>query len=136
MEINLTDKEDISGFLEKEWNNFFKSKGIEKKIDYYSFKVEEDGQTMAAAILNIKDNIAFLEDFVVGENYQEKGMGKRLLQNIEKKAKQENCRKILLKTSDIHEKAKKFYILQGYKQIATLPNLWYEADWHFFCKEI
>ena len=134
MKIKLTTYNKIKDFLNGEWNSFFHKKNIERGTDFsYFFEAKEDNELIGAAILNVKGGIGLLKDIHITENHKRKHAGKRLLEIIEEKAKEEGCKKILLKTSEIHESAESFYESEDYKKIATLPNLWYEKDWYFFC---
>src|SRR3989344_8757793 len=136
MKISLTNSKEVYEFLNKEWNSFFNSKKVKRqtKPQYYFFKIEENNKIAGASVLSVKSNIGTIEDILIKKDCREKGIGKELLKSIENKAREENCRKILLKTSNIHTEAKSFYLSNGYKQIAALPNLWYNSDWYFFVK--
>lgn len=138
MNIELTTYEAIKDFLKEEWASFFNLKQIKRgqSSKSYFFKVEEEGQLIGAAILSIKDSVGTLEDIIIKKIYRDKDIGKRLLDSIEKTAKKENCRKILVKTSEIHRGAKGFYESNNYIQIAKLPNMWYGSDWYFFVKDL
>lgn len=73
---------------------------------------------------------------MIKEDFQKRGIGTRLLSYVEKKAKQEGCRKIILETSDMHKNALSFYISNHYQIIKNLPKLYYGANWFILIKNL
>jgi GNAT superfamily N-acetyltransferase len=61
------------------------------------------------------NSFMIVEDVVVSSDYRRCGVGKALMREIEKRAKQLNCSYIMLITDADRPEAHKFYLSQGYK---------------------
>lgn len=58
----------------------------------------------------------FINSLIVKERYRNQHIGKRLMQEVEKKAEKLNCDSIYVSTASFNEKALKFYNRQGYQK--------------------
>lgn len=65
-------------------------------------------------------NIAYIEVLWVDESYREKGLGTKLLEEIERISREENCSLIHLDTFDFQ--AKDFYRKNGYEVFGVLED--------------
>ena len=65
-------------------------------------------------------NVAYIDTLCVDEAYRGKGLGSKLLIDIEKTAKDKGCCLIHLDTFDYQ--AKEFYEKQGYELFSTLDD--------------
>ena len=70
---------------------------------------------MEYTILDRKDKVAYIDQFYVDEEYRKKGVGKALMNELEKIAKDIKCDKIELNCWSFNENALDFYYHLGYK---------------------
>ena len=101
------------------------SKNYDKKINESIFSSDEvdgivaleKGNVLGYASIHYKKKITrksgIIEDVVVKENQRGKGIGKLLVNNLIEKAKNNNCDKIILSSS---EKNLKFYQKLGFQK--------------------
>lgn len=64
---------------------------------------------------------------VVDEAWRERGLGRRLMEHVEKRARGRGCRSLRLRTNVVRERAHTFYGRLGYRKVKTQ---------HVFRKEI
>jgi ribosomal protein S18 acetylase RimI-like enzyme len=75
----------------------------------------------------------------VDPNFQEQGIGSKLLGFLEEVVREKNGRMILADTSTIpqYEKTKSFYLRNGFQEVARVPNYYHPGnDRITFCKRI
>jgi ribosomal protein S18 acetylase RimI-like enzyme len=75
----------------------------------------------------------------VDPDFQEKGVGSKLLSFLEEVVKAEGGRMILADTSTIpqYEKTQKFYLKNGFQEVARIPDYYHPGnDRITFCKKI
>jgi ribosomal protein S18 acetylase RimI-like enzyme len=75
----------------------------------------------------------------VAPDFQEKGVGSKLLSFLEEVVKAEGGRMILADTSTIpqYEKTQKFYLKNGFQEVARIPDYYHPGnDRITFCKKI
>lgn len=90
-------------------------KNINKKI------VDEDDNIVAGCLAKMYCwNVIYIDILWVDKKYRKCGLGKRLLNEIEEAALEENCSLIHLDTFDFQ--AKDFYIKQGYEIFGVLED--------------
>ena len=65
-------------------------------------------------------NVAYIDTLCVDEAYRGKGLGAKLLAEVESAAKEKGCYLIYLDTFDFQ--AKEFYEKQGYELFSTLDD--------------
>lgn len=86
-----------------------------KNPNSFIFVVEEKGKLVGFAAFSIRDvvryprPIAELDELFVDPEYREKGIGKKLMEKIEKKAKESNCYRIFIESHYDHKTAHKLY---------------------------
>jgi ribosomal protein S18 acetylase RimI-like enzyme len=76
---------------------------------------------------------------VVDSGYQSQGIGSRLLTFLEKRVRERHGRMILIDTSSIdqYEKAQKFYLRNGFQEVARIPDYYHPGnDRVTFCKRL
>jgi len=74
----------------------------------------------------------------VDPDFQERGVGSKLLSFLEEVAKAEGGRMILADTSSIphYEKTQNFYLRNGFQEVARVPDYYYPGnDRVTFCKQ-
>ena len=75
----------------------------------------------------------------VDPDFQERGVGSKLLSFLEKRVKAEGGRMILADTSTIpqYEKTRKFYLKNGFEEVATIRDYYYPGnDRVTFCRRL
>ena len=82
---------------------------------------DDNGKIIAGCVARIYCwNVAYIDTLWVDENYRGKGLGSKLLAEIEKTAKDKGCYLIHLDTFDFQ--AKEFYEKHGYKVFGILED--------------
>lgn len=66
-------------------------------------------------VIRYPKQIAEVDELFVLEEYRKHGVGKQLMEQMEKKAKELNCHKIFIESATEREAAHKFYESLGYK---------------------
>lgn len=95
------------------------------------FIAEEEERLVGFATVSIRHvlryakPIAELDELFVGVAFQHKGIGKKLLQTVEKKAEELECYRIYVESAHTREKSYTFYESQGYERhgVYFLKNL-------------
>lgn len=88
---------------------------LDKKI------TDDNGNIIAGCVAKMYCwNVAYIDTLWVDETYRGKGLGAKLLAEIEKAAKEKGCYLIHLDTFDFQ--AKEFYEKQGYKVFGVLED--------------
>lgn len=87
----------------------------------YIFIAQDGGKIIGFATFSIRNvvrypkPIAELDEIFVGIPYQKKGVGHKLMEKIEKTAKEKNCHRMFIESAYQHKPAHKFYENLGYK---------------------
>ena len=88
---------------------------LDKKI------TDENGKIIAGCVARMYCwKVAYIDTLWVDEKYRDKGLGSKLLAEVEKSAKEKGCYLIHLDTFDFQ--AKEFYEKQGYSLFGTLED--------------
>jgi GNAT superfamily N-acetyltransferase len=127
MEYSIAGKEDLSNILklyeqlnpEENIINTEDAKEIWKIIEQNDIKyfiAKEGGKIVASCYIAIIPNltrngksIGFIENVITDKEYRRKGIGKNVMEMAIKYAKENNCHKILLQSSNKRKEAHKFY---------------------------
>ena len=93
------------------------------------FYLDEENNIIAAITLIIEQKIihngqcvGHIEDFVVLEKEQKKGIGALLLEHVSQIAKQQNCYKVIL---DCHPLLENYYIKKGFSRKGNNMGLYF-----------
>lgn len=87
---------------------------------YYNFGVYENDKFIGGAIGTIQWDWYFLEEFWIDENYRGNGIGTKIINEIEKCAKENKAIGVRMETWDFQ--AKGFYEKMGYEVYATFED--------------
>jgi ribosomal protein S18 acetylase RimI-like enzyme len=115
----------IKAFEKKEWRisdieHYGKAINTTKK--YYKFVAKDKSNNIVGTLdLMIEANLAYIEALLVSSNHRRMGIGKRLLEQAEKFAKQKKCTKIWLETNEGWN-AVDFYKKNDYKVTGKHEN--------------
>jgi len=90
---------------------------------YKVFVVEDNGLIIGTCSLIIIDNLghigakfAVAESMIISSDYRGRGLGRKLMQFIMGKVKEENCYKLMLSSNKKRIEAHKFYEELGFQQ--------------------
>ncbi len=116
--------EEIKKFLKEQWakadlEHFGKVISWEKIIK--KFQATENGELVGILEIIIQAGVCHIDEIIIKENYQSKGLGTKLMQKAEEIAKEYNCHKLYLETGKTW-KATKFYEKLGYIKTGDLQN--------------
>ncbi len=91
-------------------------------FDIFDKKISDDnGNIIAGCVARMYCwNVAYVDTLWVDETYRGKGLGAKLLEEVEKTAKEKGCYLIHLDTFDFQ--AKEFYEKHGYEVFGVLEN--------------
>ncbi len=139
--ISITDvtpscKEEVENFKKIEWLRSDKEKGIEYIEKTYEMVATDKEKIVGYTKYEIVGGTAFLRQIIVAKNARNRGIGKALLKEYEKRAKKEGCHRCYLETSEKHQEALAFYRKENYIVIAELKNHKFHITWYIFSKEI
>lgn len=130
MEIREATKSDYQELM-KLYNDFVGQKRY-SKLDNDSFYIvlvndnnyiyvaEEGNDLVGFATFSVRDVIRYpkpiaeLDELFVSPEYRKKGVGKKLMQQIEEKAKKLNCYRLFIESHYDHKAAHFFYKALGY----------------------
>ncbi len=96
-----------------------------KKI--FVLQADNEGEILGCLKFNIEAGVAYVHSIIVDKEKRGKSVGKNLMKEMEKVAKQNGAHKIYLVTGKNWE-AVKFYQSLGYKIEAELPKHYVKVD--------
>jgi GNAT superfamily N-acetyltransferase len=92
-----------------------------KNNDIKYFIAKENGKIIASCYISIIPNltrngksIGFIENVIIDKNYRGKGIGKNIMENAIKYAKENNCYKVVLQSGNKRTDAHGFYESLGF----------------------
>jgi predicted GNAT family N-acyltransferase len=94
--------------------------GKDEKSIHVLLYANENPEPMASGRLTIEENLGILSRIAVVPEYRGTGVGKRIVRELEKVAKEKSVRKLSL---DPHAYLEKFYSDLGYKKIPGLKQV-------------
>jgi len=105
----------LSEFVVKNvWDN------IEKQNIRY-FVAKENGKIIASCYICVIPNltrggksIGFIENVITNMEYRKRGIGKKIMENVIKFAKEQNCYKVVLQSGNKRTDAHEFYKSLGF----------------------
>jgi ribosomal protein S18 acetylase RimI-like enzyme len=136
--IQECSKEDIAEFDQREWKaediaHYGETVNwIEKK---FVFKAMNGNQIVGSAKGKFESGVVNLDTLIVAQDARGEGVGKKLLEKIIDFGKKMGGHKIYLYTMP-HWESYKFYIAQGFEQVAQIPNHYLKRDFVIMEKNI
>ncbi len=95
----------------------------------YSLCVVKDGQIVGFISGGITSkNYARILLLAVDENYRNRGIGTKLLENIESMAMKKHCQGLTLEIREGNESAERFYINRGFSKRGEVPMFYTNGD--------
>jgi ribosomal protein S18 acetylase RimI-like enzyme len=125
--------ENIKDFLIKEFeeDNFEKT-GLQ--TEKYCICVKRKDEIIGATKGGIFDGALYISEFAIKKSYRKSGLGSKLIERIEKYAKDKNCKKIWVDTYEYQ--APEFYKKNGFLEQGRIENYRGKYAKIFFEKEI
>ncbi len=99
-------------------NDSFKK--VLKNSHNFVFVAEDGGKLVGFAAFSVRDvvrypkPIAELDELLVLADYRKRGIGKLLMEQVENKAKEQDCYRMFIESHYDHKVAHKFYEALGY----------------------
>lgn len=126
--LKKEDIESLDGLYHNFWNEHSDIKKMNEKFaelssnDNYIFLVAEVNNVIAGTIMGVVCHELYgdcrpflvMEDLIVDDSFRKMGIGKRLVNELEKMAKQKNCYQILFMTEAKRKDTVKFYESIGF----------------------
>ncbi|MDP2671298.1 MAG: GNAT family N-acetyltransferase [bacterium] len=138
VKVTPTTEKEVEEFNLREWAKVDQEKygqDVEWREKYVVLKAEENGEIAGSLKMKIEAGVADLQVVIVAEGKRGKGVGRALMEEAEKIAKEEGCHNIDLVTGK-HWSAVKFYQSLGYKLTAQIPYYYNKKDFVEFNKYI
>lgn len=101
------DNDSFGEVLNSPSNFVFVAKDQNKIIDFATFSVRR--------VIRYPKPIAELDELYVMPEYRKSGVGRKLIEEVFKKAKELNCHRLFIESQYKHETAHKFYEALGFK---------------------
>jgi len=139
-------KINISKATEKEIEKFNKKEWYEADIEHYGkpikwiskplvFKVKEKGTIIGSVKAHYDVGVVFIKNLIVAKNRRRQGIGRKLMDKVEKTGKQLGAHKLYLYTMEKWNSSK-FYKSLGYEKTANLPKHYFKKDFVIYSKII
>lgn len=123
----------IRDFCDREFINFHQ-KAIDDSRNYFSFEALDHEICIGAARGYSYAHDLYIEEVIIISAERKKGVGLKILQDIDLLAKERECYKIWVDT--LSYQSPEFYLKHGFQEINRIKNFRGDHDWIFFCKEI
>jgi len=118
-QVTYSDIEEIKLLMKSEphfWQDDWRSDVIERGLrtsDGLAFVAEEDSRIVGFICAHDLGFRAYISEFIVQKDVRSKGIGERLLKEVEKTLHKRGCRILI---SDVWHDAQNFYRKLGYEQ--------------------
>ncbi len=98
----------------------------------YSFHIEENGDIIAGIVAGSTIDTLEVEFLFVSEGYRGKGLGGRLLDYVEERAREAGMKRVLLNTYSFQ--APDFYLKKGYARLFQIDPCFGDFTQYFYIK--
>jgi ribosomal protein S18 acetylase RimI-like enzyme len=136
--ISKSTHEEIKGFNEAEWveqDRKYYGKSTEWINEKYVFKAKENGEIVGSISGNYEEGVLFIEDIIVAKQKRGLGIGKLLVEAVEKYAKEKGGHKVYLITGKTWD-VRKFYESLSFTNTGELKNHFRGVDFVIYEKII
>lgn len=134
--ISETDEKSIKAFNKKEWY-YADMEHYKKPIKWISkpliFKAQEDGKIVGTVKAHYDMGVVYIKNLIVTSKKRRRGIGKKLLQKVEKKGRKLGAHKIYFYTMEEWESVY-FYEKLGFKKTAELKKHYLKKDFVIYTK--
>jgi len=138
IKISKANKKECNVFGKAEWHKMdliHYGHEVEWKEKNFRFKAEENGQILGTISGKHESGVVYIGTIIVAEKFRGKGVGKILMEKVEKFTKKMGAHKIWLNTG-YDWPAGKFYENLGFKIEAKFPNHHFHKDFVVYSKYI
>jgi N-acetylglutamate synthase-like GNAT family acetyltransferase len=128
----------LKDFLKREWHTqdiLLYDKDPGWKVDNHTFILEEKNDIIAALSMKTEAGVTYIGNIIVSPLFRGKGIGKKLMQTAEAKARELDSHKIFLYTGKKWDSLP-FYESLGYTVLTTLTNHYLHQDFVLMTKEL
>lgn len=101
------DNDSFEQVLNSQSNFVFVAAKAEKLIGFASFSIR--------FVIRYPTAIAELDELYVAPDYRDHGIGRALMDEVEKTAKEHGCRRVFIESAYKHLAGHKFYVAAGYQ---------------------
>lgn len=134
--IRKTEEEKIKNFAKTQWAIVNKRFGFLPAKKTFFFAIYYEKKLIGYAKVDIRGGLAEVRDLLIHDKFTGKGIGSKAIDYIEKWARKNKCRKVVIKTASRFTKTVNFYKKHNYRIDAILPNYYYGCDWYYMVKEL
>lgn len=138
MKISESNFEEIKKFDDVVWDQY-DLKHYGKMVEFYEcnfiFKAEEDKEILGVGYGKYECGVSWIDGLIIDKKYLGKGIGSKLLNEIEKWSKKTGGHKVILYTGEKWD-SRNFYEKNGYKKVADLPDFYFHTDFVMYSKNI
>lgn len=138
MKINKATEKEIAKFNKKMWRD--------EDIEHYGrpvrwvkkdliFKATEQGKILGTVKARYEVGVVYVGNLIVAKDRRGEGIGRRLLEKVEKAGKKLGAHKMFLFTME-KWKASEFYRKSGYRKTADLPKHFLKRNFVIYSKFI
>jgi len=107
------------------------------ELKRFAMTIKNEAHDLIAGVYGFvleKHNTLRIEYLWVDEHHRHRGLGSKLIQEVEKYAQTNHCKRIQLSTMAFQ--GTDFYIKMGYRLIGKIPKWFCDWDELFFVKEL
>ncbi len=138
MKFSLTQKKlkDIEQFHNNAWreqDNEYFGKKFYWKHEEYTLALKEKKTVLGVIKFAIDEDVVFVSSLIVDKSYRGEGVGKKLMEEMEKFAKENGCHKVHLYTGKGWP-TEKFYKRLGYEKTSELKKHYLKRDFVEYSK--
>lgn len=138
IKINKTTEKEIKRFIKREW----RSMDIEhygRRVNWQEknivFKATENKKIIGIILAKYEAGVIYLRNIIVDKNKRSQGIGKMLMEKVERVGKRLGAHKIFLYTGTGWA-SEKFYRSLGYRKTADLPKHYFKRHFALYSKFI
>ena len=131
--MTISDLEEIKDVLEKDFDDFWKDNTLkEELLSNYSYfitiKLSKTNEILGFAGFKKTLDTADIMNIVVRKDFRNKKIGKKLLDSLIQKAKEQDIKTIFLEVNSKNLPALKLYENIGFKKIGIRKNYYKNSD--------
>ncbi len=138
IKISKSEDKELKAFGKREWpitNKEHYGKQVAYNVKEFVYKAIENGKIIGLIKGKHEAGVLYVDYLIVSHEQLRRGIGKTLIEKLEKSGKKLGAHKAHLITGKGWA-AEKFYRSVGYKQIAVLPNHHFKKDFVVYEKSL
>ncbi len=138
VDVTKATKGEIKAFDERAWhgeNIEHYGKPVEWVEKKFVFKATENGKIIGAIKGKFEVGVIYINTLIVDKSKRRQGVGRQLIERVEKFGKQLHAHKIFLFTME-EWKASQFYKSLGYRKTGNLPKHYLKKNFVIYSKLI